>query len=89
MKELDLARTAQYFTLDVITNVAFGRSFGYLETDSDVFEYIKMTEDNMPFIMVASVFPVIARVMQSPMFRSLMPSHKDKIGFGKFMGYVV
>ncbi len=83
---MDLARVSQFFTLDVITEVAFGRSFGYLATDSDVHQYIKMTEESMPVIMVASVYPWIIKVLMSPIFKSLLPSDKDTLGFGKIMG---
>jgi hypothetical protein len=69
--------------------VAFGRPFGYIATDSDVHEYIKMTEDSMPVIMVVSVLPWLTKVLMSPVFKFLLPSEKDKLGFGKFMGYVL
>jgi hypothetical protein len=87
-RKLDFAKIAQYFTLDVITDVAFGKPFGYIATDSDVHEYIKMTEDSMPVIMVVSVLPWLTKVLMSPVFKFLLPSEKDKLGFGKFMGYV-
>lgn len=87
-RPMDFARIAQYFTLDVITDVAFGRAFGYVTTDSDVHEYIKMTEDAMPVIMIVSVLPWLTKVMQSRLFKNLLPSEKDKLGFGKFMGCV-
>ena len=43
----------------------------------------------MPVIMVVSVLPWLAKVLMSPVFKFLMPSEKDKLGFGKFMGYVL
>jgi hypothetical protein len=67
--------------------VAFGKPFGYIATDSDMHEYIKMTEDSMPVIMVVSVLPWLTKVLMSPVFKFLLPSEKDKLGFGKFMGY--
>lgn len=44
LKPLDVARIAQYFTLDSITRIAYGREFGYLATEEDVFGYIRATE---------------------------------------------
>lgn len=82
---VDFARVAQYFTLDVISDVAFGKSFGFLTTDSDVHEYIKMTEDSMPIMMVISVNPWIANLLQTRLFSRLLPSETDKLGFGKFI----
>lgn len=82
---MDFAKAAQYFTLDVISDLAFGKPFGFLATDSDVHDYIKMTEESMPVMMVVSVMPWIARLMQTKLFKGLLPSEKDKLGFGKFI----
>ncbi|RBR15426.1 hypothetical protein FVER53590_09331 [Fusarium verticillioides] len=42
-KPVDFGRRAQFFTLDVISDLAFGEPFGFLETDSDVYKYIQIT----------------------------------------------
>ncbi|CZR60565.1 uncharacterized protein PAC_10461 [Phialocephala subalpina] len=52
-KPLDFGRKAQYFTLDVITNLAYGKAFGYLATDSDAYDYIKTVEETLPAAMMA------------------------------------
>ncbi|KAK1447260.1 cytochrome P450 [Colletotrichum melonis] len=82
----DFGAKAQYFTLDVISDLAFGEPFGDLATDSDVHEYIKTMEQNMPTILVTSVLPWLLALLSSPIFRSMMPSEKDAIGVGKTMG---
>ena len=82
---MDLSKKAQYFTLDVITSLAFGQKFGYLDQDADVHSYIKMTEDSMPVMMVLSVIPALARLLQTRLLRRLMPSEHDVVGFGKFI----
>ena len=41
---VDIATISQYFTLDVITSLAFGRNFGHTKNDADVHSYIKITE---------------------------------------------
>ncbi len=87
-RPVDLARKVQYLTLDIITKLAFGHQFGYLQTDSDVHSYIQMTEDSMPVMMVLTVFPGLAKILQSPWGRKLMPSERDRVGFGKFIRYV-
>ena len=46
VKPMDWGLVAQYFTLDSLTRVAFGEALGYLETDSDVHEYIQTMEDS-------------------------------------------
>ncbi|EOO00516.1 putative cytochrome p450 protein [Phaeoacremonium minimum UCRPA7] len=84
-KPFDLGRKAQFFTLDVISTVAYGQPFGFLETDTDVYEYIKTTEENVPTIIVTTVLPWLMELLKSPLLKSLLPSEKDRLGLGKIM----
>ncbi|KAG4429416.1 hypothetical protein IFR05_015102 [Cadophora sp. M221] len=43
-RPMDLGQKGQFFTLDVISDLAFGQAFGYLKQDDDVFDYIKITD---------------------------------------------
>lgn len=81
----DFGRKAQYFTIDVITDLAFGRAFGDLATDSDVHEYISTMEANMPNIIVTTVLPWLTAVLGSPLCRWMLPSERDIIGLGRTM----
>ncbi|WQF85885.1 Putative cytochrome P450 [Colletotrichum destructivum] len=81
----DFGLKAQYFTLDAISDIAFGEPFGDLDTDSDVHEYIKTMEQNMPTIIMTSVLPWLLTLLSSPFFRKMMPSEEDSIGVGKIM----
>ncbi|TQN67311.1 Cytochrome P450 monooxygenase lolP1 [Colletotrichum shisoi] len=56
-KRLDFGLKAQYFTLDVISDLAFGQPFGDSTSDSDVHDQIYTTEQNLPNIVVAAVLP--------------------------------
>ncbi len=84
-RPVDLARKVQFLTLDIITSLAFSKRFGYTEQDTDVYSYIKITEESMPVMMFLSIFPKLALVLQSPLFRRLLPSEHDRVGFGKFI----
>jgi hypothetical protein len=85
-KPLDFGRKAQYFTLDVMTSLAYGKAFGYLTTNSDVFDYIKKVEETLPAAMMVTVLPWINWVLQTRLVKSFLPSEKDPIGFGKLIG---
>lgn len=85
-KLFDFGRKAQYFTLDVISNVAYGQPFGFLSTDSDVHEYIKTTEENLPAIIMVTVLPWLNWLLQLPIMKSVLPSETDQIGLGKIIG---
>lgn len=63
-KPFDLARKAQYFTLDAISTVAYGQPFGFITTDSDCYDYIKMTEETVPTIMVTTVLPWLLEMLK-------------------------
>jgi hypothetical protein len=87
---LDLALVSQYFTLDVITGIAFGEPFGYLAKDEDVYEYVRTTDEIMPAIALASVFPALRSFINMKYIRNLvLPSTKDRIGLGRVMKYVL
>ncbi|KAM5353563.1 hypothetical protein ACJ41O_000213 [Fusarium nematophilum] len=85
-KPVDLGRRVQFFTLDVISDLAFGSPFGFLETDSDVYQYIQTTEETLPMVMVTTVIPWLVKILSSPIFKRLLPSEKDRLGFGRVMG---
>ncbi|KAF0323496.1 cytochrome P450 [Colletotrichum asianum] len=82
----DFGLKAQYFTLDVISDLAFGEPFGDLASDSDVHEYIQTMENNMPNVVLTAILPWLLSLMSSPLFRSMLPSEKDAIGVGKTIG---
>lgn len=79
----DFGRKAQYFTLDVISNLSFGKPFGDIATDSDVHRYISTMEVQMPSIILASVLPWMLHLMGSPLLRWMLPSEKDMYGIGR------
>lgn len=82
---VDLARKIQFFTLDVISSLAFGRSFGYLVADADTFGYIHTTESTIPMLMTTALVPWLIDLMQSPRLRWLMPDVRNMVGIGTVM----
>ncbi|KAF2834894.1 cytochrome P450 [Patellaria atrata CBS 101060] len=85
-KLMDLARQAQYFTLDVISDLAFGDPFGDIVDDTDKFDYIKTTEEAAGPIGVLAIFPRVHKwIEQSRVIDLLAPSAKDKTGLGPIL----
>lgn len=83
---MDCARKVQYFTLDVISSVGLGRSFGMLVSDRDANDYIKSTEEGLYLtsVLIALGIGWLAHV---PWFgRLLAPDPKDQSGYGKMIG---
>ena len=83
---MDFGRKAQYFTLDVISSVAFGKAFGYLATDGDVYDCVGTTEEVLPAVMMVTVLPWINWLLQSPIVKSVLPSDKDQLDLVKSWG---
>ncbi|KAL2817624.1 cytochrome P450 [Aspergillus granulosus] len=82
---MDLAEKVQYFTLDVISSVGFGKTFGMLQSDRDVDDYIKSVADGLAIgnTALAMGFSWIA---QAPFIgKFIAPSPKKPNGFGRMM----
>ncbi|KAA6412103.1 MAG: cytochrome p450 [Lasallia pustulata] len=87
LRTLDFAQVAQYFTMDVLTDVAFGAPFGYLNRDEDVHDYIKTIRSFMPVLELKTNHPVVNALMGSRLVKALLaPTAHDRTGMGKVMG---
>ncbi|KAF2841841.1 putative P450 monooxygenase [Patellaria atrata CBS 101060] len=82
-----LARLTTFFTLDVISTVAFGRAFGFLERDEDHFDYINQLNKFLPAVMLFGSYPELQSVMRLPFMQALAPKATDAVGLGKVMGF--
>src|SRR5262249_46086624 len=84
---MDLTRIFHYFTLDVITKVAYGEAFGYLEQDKDLHGYIETTEKTVPYLSFMGNFPALISLLRQSWIRLLAgPKPTDETGPGKLMG---
>ncbi|KAJ4335660.1 hypothetical protein N0V87_005918 [Didymella glomerata] len=83
----DLAQKLQYFTLDVISDLAFGKPLGYLQNDADPFDYVEAMNASMPVLASLGNVPWLANLFHSPLLRRFLPSEKDKGGFGAVIGF--
>ncbi|KAH7327949.1 cytochrome P450 [Stachybotrys elegans] len=84
---LDLAEFSRYFTMDVITKIAYGTEFGYLEAQSDVGEFIKGSLKHLEVAVLCSEIPWCSAVFANPLALKLFaPKHTDKAGFGRALG---
>ena len=86
-RPVDLAQKLQFFTLDVISDLAFGQPLGYLEHDSDPYDYVDAMDASMPVLASLGNVPWLANLFHSAPMRRFLPSQKDKGGFGALIGY--
>ena len=72
LRPMHLARKAQYFTLDVIVDIATGAPFGDLIYDEDRYEYLQSTANSLPAIAMVSSVPWVSRLLQNPWIGKLV-----------------
>jgi len=88
-KPIDFGVAVQYFTLDAITKVGFGKEWGFLDADSDVGGFIRSVNEVLPLIAVCCDVPWVQTLLYNGFMLKLMgPKETDKIGMGKMMGCV-
>ena len=78
---------AQYFTLDVLSQLAFGEKFGYMEAKTDLYDYNKTSADFLPLLEWITNHPSIRAILTSAPVQALAaPKGTDAIGQGKIIG---
>jgi cytochrome P450 len=82
---MDLASKIQYFTLDVISKIGFGKAFGDLKADADLDNYISSGKDGLGIVTVICGLGLTPYFQWPPIARLLGPSPKDKTGFGRML----
>jgi hypothetical protein len=87
VKPVDIARLLHYFVIDVITDIAFRKPFGFLQADADVHGYISTQEKLIPVFEWLGALPIIPSLVRKPWFAKLvMPKPTDKAGLGYLLG---
>lgn len=87
VKPVDLARLLHYFVIDVITDIAFRKPFGFLKADADLHGYISTQEKLIPLFEWLGALPIIPSLIRQQWFAKLvMPKPTDKAGLGFLLG---
>ncbi|KAG4436051.1 Cytochrome P450 monooxygenase aba1 [Cadophora sp. M221] len=87
MPLLNLGAASCFFTLDVITRLAFGQEFNYLKDETDHYNFLGSIHDLWPQMSTSADIPWIRKVLFSSFFLKLLgPKTTDKKGFGPLMG---
>ena len=83
---MDLSRKVQFFTLDVITDIAYGQPLGDLIEDEDVYKYVQSTEEMLEVIIILGSIPILNDILKIQWIAEFMfPSEKDKTGVGRLI----
>lgn len=83
----DYAPWAQYFAYDVVSDVAFGKAFGFLPTGTDVYNLISSFIAILPYVGIIAKLPTVQSFMQWKIIKPLLvPKPEQKFGTGVIMG---
>ncbi|KAM4057737.1 cytochrome p450 [Hirsutella rhossiliensis] len=82
---MDLGEKVQFFTLDVISSVGLGRSFGMLPRNADVDGHVRLSEQGL-VAANAALATGLSRLAHVPgIGRFVAPSPEDSGGYGRVM----
>ncbi|KAK1446883.1 cytochrome P450 [Colletotrichum cuscutae] len=82
-RPMDLAMKMQYLTLDVISNISYGKPFGDLRADEDMFGVAESAEVGMT-IFTYKIGLGLYKILQKPIVARLLgPKETDASGFGR------
>ncbi|RYP60133.1 hypothetical protein DL769_008262 [Monosporascus sp. CRB-8-3] len=88
-RTVDLVRVTQYLAHDVISSVGFGRPFGYLEANDDLYGAIQIVKAIMPPLLGGALFPsIFVTLAKSLLMKPFLPTPNDKRGLGVVLGIV-
>ncbi|KAK3388471.1 cytochrome P450 [Sordaria brevicollis] len=86
LRPMELAHKAQYFTIDVMTELNSSEASGYLEQDRDVDGFIEVNDKFVPWVPTMMAFPAVNNILRSWPFSTLLGSEGDEVGFGRMIG---
>ena len=89
LRPFDITEKSQFFALDVISNLSFGKAFGFLADDKDLYDYIAINDSAVPVMNLLQAMPWMTNVVYRWPMRLALPSDGDKVGFGRLMGFVI
>jgi hypothetical protein len=82
-----MARKVAFFTMDVITDLAFAKPFENLKNDRDTYNYIRSTEDLVPKVLRISSIPALKSFFELKWVnKAMFPSDTSENGIGKVVG---
>ncbi|KAI0896498.1 cytochrome P450 [Annulohypoxylon nitens] len=88
IRTVDFAMMTRYFTLDVITRLAYGKAFGFLDSDEDLFGYTTQADKLIKAQNLSQEIPLFRYIVFSRLFFGMFgPKPSDAKGVGKIMGY--
>ena len=87
-RPLDMSKSMQFLTQDIISTIEFGKPFGYLDADEDIWGVITIFEALLGAVMIGALFPILLQITSSPLMKPFLPKPTDKHGVGCLLGVI-
>ncbi|KAK3726122.1 hypothetical protein LTR37_000270 [Vermiconidia calcicola] len=85
---MDIASITRFFTLDVLSTVAFGAPFGFLAENRDLWDYNKESGNFILILALVVQHRFFRWIFFRPWFQALMgPKPTDKTGMGPMLAF--
>lgn len=85
-RPMDWANVAEYFTLDTLSKVSYGKSFGCIQANRDVHDFMESSKSGMRFMTLCAEVPILRVILTSKFVLALIgPKTTDTKGIGPLM----
>ena len=86
-KPFDMALVSTFFTLDILSHIAFGDAFGFLEANEDLYNFNELANRFFGVMELIVNHPTLRELIQSwPIQKLLAPKGTDEFGQGRIIG---
>ena len=84
---MDLAEITRFFTLDVLSTIAFGGPFGFMAANKDLWDYNKESSNFLLILDLVLNHKSLRWIFFQPWFQAVAaPKDTDKAGMGPMLG---
>ncbi|KAM0334321.1 hypothetical protein ACHAQA_001345 [Verticillium albo-atrum] len=86
-RPIEFSHRSQYFALDVISDLGFGKAIGFLANDEDMYHYVETNDTVFPVVAVLLNMPWLNAWLKSWPLSLAMPKEGDEAGLGRLMTF--
>lgn len=87
LKPANFGTISSYFTLDSVTKIAYGKEFGWMAANEDLYHWNEMQTSLVPMTVLGAAIPAVG-VLLNILRRVAGPSPKDAKGLGRALRLV-
>lgn len=79
-----MTRVAQFFTLDVLSSIAFGEAFGFMASNTDKWSFVAGNDSFIPMLQLITDVALVRKIFHSDLMqRVFSPKESDEEGQGR------